>query len=54
MCVYFSFDSSGVKSHEVPSGQFPIGPLGGWRETVDAAAYLISLPCSFSVELLSC
>lgn len=36
MCVYFFFDSSGVKSHEVPSGQFPSGPLGGPGDTVDA------------------
>lgn len=36
MCVYFFFDSSGVKSHEVPSGQFPSGPLGGPKDVVDA------------------
>lgn len=26
----FCLDPSGVKSQEGPSGQFPIGPLGGW------------------------
>lgn len=36
MCVYFFFDSSGVKSHEAPSGQFPSGPLGGPKGIVDA------------------